>query len=264
MAKYKHQIEVTRAAHMASRAISDASVIAIDDAVEALTKGTMSLTEFKKVAKRIVRKAYNESATIAKNLTVNLANIPQWKPSGSVTNSAYLVSLLSDVERNIQTFSNSLKDEKAIRALALKVKLSAITGAERGFTDSQLEHYGELRDMGYRVEKLWLANFINNEPCIDCVHLHGTQVEFDKEFPIPTLMKTSIYRDLQGPPLHVRCKCLMVVLITTATNIFDKVVVDSPNVPATMTTETVKKLPLRIFNAIIRVLKTITGRKADD
>lgn len=264
MATYSAQIEMTKAAHMASRAISDASELKIQNLVDDLHTGSISIGTYRRTVKAIVRKAYKDAGRTAKELTKQSSDMPSWEPELEVGDSEYLKSLLADVDRNVTIYENSERTGKDLRNLNLRVQLSAITGAERGFTDSQLNHYGELQDMGYQVRKIWLANFVNNEPCIDCVHLHGTQVDFNQEFPIPTLMKTAVYRDLQGPPLHVRCKCVMAVIITTLENMFEKLEVDSPEAPTTMNTQTVKRLPLKIFNAIIKVLRTITGMKKDD
>lgn len=262
MATYAEQITATQSAHMISRALSDAAVKQLADLFDKLTMDEISLNQYSISSKRVIRTAYRESAKAGRSLVRHLSGMDDWEPEPALTVTPYLNSLLADVEANVANFGEGVeqRDGSSMRQLKLRVSLSAITAAERGFTDAQLEHYSELEDFGYSLQKMWLANFINNEPCADCINLNGNVVSFRSEFPVPTLMRTAIYRDLQGPPLHVRCKCVMVVLITTAENMFDRV----PNMrttPAnTMTTETVKKLPRRIFNTLIKFLKAITGR----
>lgn len=263
MTKYSKQIEATRAAHMASRALADAAIVRLDKAWDSYVSGDLTIDQLRSEAHKIVKFSYNEAASVGKALTQRQSGIVDWNPIGDLKDSAYLESLLLDVDRNIEDFKNSDRDEKAGKRLKFRVGLSAITASQRGFTDAQLVHYGELQAMGHRVTKLWTANFVNNEPCVDCISLHGTVVPFDTEFPVPTLMRTAVYRDLQGPPLHVRCKCVMVVLITSADNIFDKIPTNRVDIPTTMSTDSVKSLPRRIFDSIVKVLRTITGGSND-
>lgn len=259
MAKYDKQIRDTQAAHMASRALADAAKVKIADLWSRVTSGKITVDQFAVDAKQLVRFSYKESWAVARLLVIDQADMGGWDPSKAVGDTDYLKDLLLDVDRNVAEFKASDHSEKAARRLTFRIELSAITAAERGFTDSQLAYYGDLRDMGFRVTKLWLANFVNNEPCVDCITLSGTSVPFDQEFPIPTLMRTAVYRDLQGPPLHVRCKCVMVVLITRADNILDRFPSKKMTIPTTMSTDTVKSLPARIFDSILKVLRLITG-----
>lgn len=261
MPRYKDQIEATKAAHMAARALSDAALVKLEGLSDELAANDVTIEEFTTQARKIVRHSYRESAAVARSLTVQQAQRPDWKPVGSVATSAYLQSLISDVERNVAEFKAGPMDDKARRKLKLRVGLSATTAAQRGFTDSQLEHYSELQTLGYKVTKLWLANFLNNDPCANCITLNGTEVPFGEEFPVPTLIQSSIYRDLQGPPLHVHCKCVMVVLITRTENLLDSVNTQRISLPTTMSTALVKSLPRRVFDAIIRALRAIFGGK---
>jgi len=264
LAKYLDQIEATRAANMASRSLADASLLKLDDAWELLDNGKLTIPEFHTEVRRIVRFAYRESALVGKALTQNLSGIDGWNPVTDIRDTDYLKSLLVDVKRNIESFKNSNQEDKDRRKLKLRLGLSALTAASRGLTDAQLAYYAELKDMGYKLQKLWLANFVNNEPCVDCVTLHNVRVKFEDEFPVPTLRKTAIYRDLQGPPLHVRCKCTMVVLITTLENLFDSLPKEVVNSTTTMSTQSVKKLPQKVFDSVIKVLRMITRRKTND
>ena len=263
MAKYLEQIETTKAANMASRAISDASILKLDEAWDRMDAGEIDITQFHTEVRGIVRFAYRESAQIGKKLTQTLSGIDGWNPSETIRDTEYLKSLLTDVKRNVDAFKKSGKTDADRRKLKLRLGLSAITASTRGLTDAQISHYSELKDMGYKLQKMWLANFANNEPCADCVALHGTRVPFENEFPIPTLMRTAVYRDLQGPPLHVRCKCTMVILITTLENLLDVIPRESADSIVTMSTKTVKKLPQKVFDAVIKVLRMITGRRAN-
>lgn len=259
MTKYSKQVEATRAAHMASRALADAAVVRLGRAWSDYESGKMTLTKFRAEAHRVVKYSYREASSVARTLTKDQSGITDWVPSARVRDSDYLTSLLADVDKNVEAFKQSDQGDKAAKRLKFRIELSAITAAQRGFTDAQLAHYGELQALGHRVTKLWTANFVNNEPCVDCISLHGTVVPFGQEFPVPTLMRTAVYKDLQGPPLHVRCKCVMVVLITSADNLFDKIPTSRVAIPATMSTESVKSLPRRIFDSIVKVLRTITG-----
>jgi hypothetical protein len=261
MTTYKDQIEATKAAHMAARALSDAAYVKLESLAQDLSSGRITIDKYAAESRKIVRFSYRESATVARSLTKQQSGLSDWRPEGSVSTSDYLSSLIDDVNKNIAEYKAGEQDEKALRRLKLRVRLSATTAAQRGFTDAQLENYGELQEKGFKVSKLWLANFLNNDPCENCKKLHGTEVEFGKEFPVPTLMKVSVYRDLQGPPLHVHCKCMMVVLISRPENRFDVINTNRIKVPTTMSTETVKRLPRRVFDAIIRALRAIVGGK---
>lgn len=262
MTSYKAQIDATKAAHLAARALADAAQISISAAFDRYNAGEITSKQYEAEALRVVRKSYRDSAKVARLLTKSQAQLTGWNPEPSIITSPYLKSLEQDVRNNFKKYREGIHSDRQLR---LRLQLSAYTGAERGFTDAQLKHYKELQDFGYRIRKLWVANFMNNDPCIDCVNLHGTAVAFESEFPVPTLMRTAIYRDLQGPPLHVRCKCVMVVLISSLDNIFESIPNQRTTSRATaMTTESVKRLPTRAFNSILSVLSSIARRGKND
>ena len=109
-----------------------------------------------------------------------------------------------------------------------------------------LESSRELDDFGFRLRKLWVANFVNNTPCEFCQALHGTEVGLDEDFPTD-LNKLKIYGDLKGPPRHPRCRCRLLILHVRFDNFFDSLDLDDPQ-PSdndTITTEEIHHVPSR-------------------
>lgn len=147
----------------------------------------------------------------------------------------------------------------------MRVQHSAGVAAQRGYTDAMIASYTELEDFGYRLRKIWLANFTNNTPCAYCTALHGTEVGLHEEFPSGD-NRLKIYGDLKGPPRHPRCRCYLAILTVTLDNALEPLDIEKPRLPATtMTTDEVKRMPNKIFQAVVktlqRILRAVRGRR---
>jgi hypothetical protein len=269
MPSIAEQLDAANAAHLASTALEDRVRADIVKAFEDWDAGKLNAMSVRHRLENVVRAAYRTSANLAAAHTARMAEIPGWKPQSQLFNTDYLAALLADTRRNLREYKVSERDDKARRRHILRMQHSAGVGAQRGYTDALIASYTELEDFGYELRKAWLANFKNNVPCPICRSLHGTIVDLHDEFPIPT--KTpNVYINLQGPPRHPRCQCYLVIFIITLENAFEKINIDTPpdKQPQETDTDEVKKLPWKVFLAIISALKAaakaaaklVTGR----
>ena len=192
------------------------------------------------------------------------AGIPGWRPVG-VFRTSYLDGLLEDVRRNLRDYKASDRGAVAKRRAVSRIEHSAGVASTRGYTDAVLEASRELDDFGYRLRKLWVANFVNNVPCEFCQALHGVEVELDEDFPTDrNLLK--VYGDLKGPPRHPRCRCRLLILHVRFDNFFDSLDLDEPE-PSdndTITTEEIQAMPKSLFgyftSGLRRLIRYLRGR----
>ncbi len=100
-------------------------------------------------------------------------------------------------------------------AMSTRASLSVSVALQRGLNDGHMFTYAGREDI--TVKKVWLANFaLNTPPCATCSALHGTVIAVDKEFPAGLSYATNppaVYQDLQSPPRHPRCRCLLIFMI---------------------------------------------------
>lgn len=99
--------------------------------------------------------------------------------------------------------------------IANRVQAGGVVASSRGFTERQMQAYERLAARDPSVRKVWVANFVANEPCDMCRALHGTELLMGQSFnPHASFGRapTRIYRDLMGPPRHPNCRCRLVIL----------------------------------------------------
>lgn len=260
MASYGDQIAAARTAHLAASSIEDQARQNIKDAFDAWDMGQYDAQTIRHRLEQIIRQAYRASAVLAAQFTTTQSGLPEWKPSGTVFTSAYLTSLIKDVQRNLREFKSSPKDDPDYRRHILRLQHAAGVAAQRGYTDALIESYAELEKLGYSLQKVWLANFVNNTPCPTCQALHGTSVGLREDFKVLASDTAKVYLNLQGPPRHPRCRCYLCILVTDLTNVDEELDVDNPapaNPVKSMTTDDVKKLPKKVFLALVSSFKAV-------
>jgi hypothetical protein len=260
MSSFAEQFRSAQNAHLAASALEDQVRSQIAQAFDDWDSGRLSAVTVRHKLEGIVRNAYRTSAALAAAHAVRESGLPGWMPSASVFNTPYLKSLLEDVRRNLRDFKSSDQGDVERRRAVQRIQHSAGTAAQRGYTDALVASYTELQDMGFYVRKVWAANFDNNVPCEHCRALHGTEVDLQSNFPIPTKSDLKVYHNLKGPPRHPRCRCYLVILIVTLDNAFDTLDLDDPGEePSYLTTAQVKSMPAKIFDAAVRVLRKIVS-----
>jgi hypothetical protein len=259
MSGFAAQLKAAKNAHDATSALEDSVRAQISTAFDDWDAGKISATSVRHKLENIVRTAYRTSASVAAAHAVKESGLPEWVPSERVFLTPYLSSLLEDVRNNLREFKKSDQGDVERRRAIQRIQHSAGVAAQRGYTDALITSYGELESMGYSVRKVWVANFNGTLPCEHCRGLHGTEVPLRQAFPVPTQTKLKVYRDLQGPPRHPRCRCYLAILIINLENVFDDLDLGEPeqDSPTSMTTDDVKKMPAKIFAAVVKVLKKI-------
>lgn len=259
MAGFREQLQSAAQAHAAASALESVVRQQIAEAFNAWDSGVYNAQTVRYRLERIVRQAYRGSAAVAAQHSVRESGIPGWTPA-EVFSTDYLQSLLDDVRRNLREYKRSSRDEVALRRAVLRMQHSAGVAAQRGYTDQMISAYTELQGFGYRVRKIWMANVVNNTPCEHCRRLHGTEVELHEDFPIPTKSGLKVYGDLKGPPRHPRCRCYLAILIVTLENFLEQLDIDNPGpAPEYMTSAEVKKMPNKVFSAIVKTLGRVVS-----
>lgn len=222
------------------------------------SSGTSTYLETRKAINTLVRSAYVSSQTVGSQTIAAQADIEGWEPKNS-PDTTYLKSLMADARLALQDLRASTKDTRDQKRAIMRIGHSAGTAAQRGNTDALIQGAEQLAESGIVVEKMWLATFAGNTPCLDCVSLHGTTVEWDKEF--PHVGRTKVYRDLMGPPRHPRCRCTLVTIVRTLDNVGEELTVEPPEDTSleddTLTTEDVKRMSKKIFTSVVSALKKI-------
>ncbi len=257
MASFKDQLESSRRSHEAVRELESAVRRQIVEAFDAWDLGEEDAQSIRWRLERIVRSAYRSASAVGVAHTSTQSEIPGWRPVG-VFNTEYLQALLADVRRNLREYKASPREDKdRVRAIS-RISHSAGVGATRGYTDSVLETNRELRDFGFMLRKIWLANFVDNLPCEFCIALHGEEVPLEDSF-VTSSNKLKVYGDLKGPPRHPRCKCRLAILHVSLENLFEKLNVDDLRDGSTNTISTreVQALPRGIFSTIVKGLKNV-------
>lgn len=130
----------------------------------------------------------------------SVPNAPAYRPG--VTSANPRVDTANQRSEEVKSALNRLAANLGVRA-GMAVS-SAVT---RAATESQLEpHQG---DPG--ATKTWEADFAGNRPCVSCAALHGTTIQVDEYFTLPSGARIVVWQDLMGPPLHPYCHCRVVV-----------------------------------------------------
>ena len=257
MAGFGEQIEASRISHLAVRALEASVRQQVVEALQAWESGLETPQSIRWRLEAIIRDGYRGAAAMGVAHVTAQAGIPGWRPVG-VFRTNYLDNLIEDVRRNLRDYKASDRTDAYRRRIISRVAHSAGVAATRGYTDAVLDANRELEDFGFRLRKLWVANFVNNTPCEFCQALHGVEVDLDEDFPTD-VNRLKIYGDLKGPPRHPRCKCRLVILHVRFDNFFDSFDLDEPvvNDNDTITTDEVQAMPERLFGFLARGLRKL-------
>lgn len=268
MASIAAQLEAGRISARAASSLEQANRERIAELFDDWDAGRITNRQIRFRLEAVIRGAYRATGALAREHTRRAAELPDWVPADQTFITPYLDSLRADVRRNLKEYgavrgrkSSTPEDiEKARRRALLRVKHSAGVATTRGYTDGLIEAHAELEDFGFRLVKVWMANFVNNTPCRYCRALHGTQVGLRETFKAQVSGGTrlAVYRDLQGPPRHPQCKCYIVILTITLENAFETIDVDDPEEPEDESSaRAVRNLPWAIFRALVAALRAL-------
>lgn len=256
MKSLSEQLEDGRRAHLVANSIEQEARERVRDAFQSWANGSLDDNSIRYRLEDIVRSAYRSSSEIAREHVALQSGIPDWLPPAAPKSPEYLKSLIQDVRRNLRVYKKSQRTDKDLRRAVFRIGLSAGVAAQRGFTDASIHSADYLKKSGYTIRKVWIANFVDNSPCSECRRLHGTSVDLDENFPVPT--KTlAVYKNLQGPPRHPNCRCYIVTSISLTEEKQPVNVDRPPESPPSMTTEDVKKMPESKFKAFLFSLRAI-------
>lgn len=268
MASIKAQLKLAQESAEAATSLEVANRQQIEALFDAWDSGFINNRQIRHRLENVVRASYRASGAIAREHTRQAAELPAWVPADQTFRTEYLASMLSDVRRNLREYghlrkrASSTEDDvaKARRRAMLRIKHSAGVATSRGYTDGLIQAHSELEDFGFRVVKVWLANFHNNTPCRYCRALHGKQVGLHDTFraQVSGGTRLAVYRDLQGPPRHPQCHCYLAIFILTLENALDPIDIDQPEDPADDTSaDAIRNLPVLIFMAILAALRAL-------
>jgi hypothetical protein len=266
MASYGDQIAAARSAHTAVSQLDAIVRTQMSSAFDGWLNNQITDSDILTQLENIVHSAFASGSAVAASLVSNQSGIVGWQPETILTTSSYLDQLIADVQSNWKIYLASGQEQADQRNLLMRIQHSAGVGAQEGYTEEIISGYTELQDFGYEVQKVWAANFVNHIPCVFCRQRNGQVIGLKDDF---ARDGEKLYHGdtLQGPPGHPHCECVAIVLITTLENAFDKIDVDDPNpeaTPSAMTPDDVKKIPSKIFNALLKslqVLKRLFGKK---
>lgn len=259
MASFADQVAASRAAGLAVAALEQEGRRLIDQAFQDWDAGLYDAQTIRHRIERVVRESYRTAAALGPSVAVRAADLPDWVPAVPF-NPDYLKSLLVDVRRNLRAYKSG--DSAAKRRAIMNIQHGAGVGASRGYTDASISAFTELEDFGYVVEKTWANNVSDGHtPCDECIRLHGMTVPVSEPFPVPTLSKTKVYKDLMGPPRHPRCQCYLITVVRSLENALEELDLQDPSEsPNSMNTNDVKKIPRAIFLSIVAALSTIKNK----
>lgn len=254
MPSYDEQLSAASKAHSAVSALEQASRTRIQSIFQSWESGDFDNQQVRHELENAVRQAYRAAGSVAGAHARRQSGLFNWTPA-EVFNSTYLDALLFDVRKNLREFKRSDRTEKDRRRALLRLQYGVAVAAQRGFTDSLLSAYDELRDFGFKVRKVWVANFVDNTPCAECTRLHGTEVDLKQAFPGS---KLKVYINLQGPPRHPNCHCHLVLLLVSLENALEKLDFSTAvALPQMMSNEDVKQLPIAAFRSVLSSLRKI-------
>lgn len=262
MSSFSDQLQAGKNAHIAIQALDSAARQQVNAVIAAWEAGEVDDRSVHLKIEAVVKNSYRSAGAVAVQVTISQANIPNWKPT-LITQSTYLKALNFDVRKNIRDYKNSDKGEAVRRRLLMRLEYSAQVGTQRGYTDSLISSYGELKSFGYNLRKVWLNTLDGHTPCVFCAALHGVEVNLNDDYSDGGKLK--VYINLQGPPRHPRCQCYLVILTVALENAFDKLDVGKPSVtPSMLSTDSIKAMPKAIFISVVKtlqkILKNIRGR----
>lgn len=256
MASYAEQLRLADAARIAVASIEAVARQSIVNAFASWDAEELTGISVRWALERTIREAYRDAAAVGFQHAVQNSGLEEWRPA-EVFNTAYLQTLIMDVRRNLREYKASERTEKDRARHISRIQHSAGVAAQRGYTDQLIASYKELADFGYKLRKIWLANFVDNVPCPVCRKLHGTEVGLNDQFRVES-GEPGVYIDLVGPPRHPRCQCKIVVLVESLETALTPLVLPTPPpAPNVMSTDDVKRMPKGIFRAVIAALQAV-------
>lgn len=268
MASFAEQIAQAKIGARAAAALEATNRSRIERVFDAWESGTISNRQVRHRMENVLRAAWRASGATARATAQRAADLDGWTPANQTFSTPYLNDLRADVRRNLREYSAARARsritpeelEKARRRAILRMSHSAGVATTRGYTDALIAAYSELEDFGYRLVKMWMANFDGDHmPCPHCRKLHGARAGLHESFRavLPDTRRLAVYRDLQGPPRHPQCQCWLAILVITLENAFEKIEPEAPPVkpPSSSSAESVRNLPLAIFMAIIAAIR---------
>ena len=257
MASFGEQLLAAKKAHLAAIALEESVRQQIKETFNAWDSGEYTAQSVRWRLEAIVRAAYRTSAAVATAHVVDASGLQGWTPP-EVFTTPYLTTLIADIRRNLREFKASDRGDVARRRAILRMQHGAGVAAQRGYTDAMVGGFGELADFGFRLRKVWIANFTNNDPCEHCRALHGQEVSLHEEFPADPELK--VFGDLLGPPRHPRCQCYLAILLVSLENALEALDIEDPTpAPQTMSTEDVRNMPGKIFTAVVKTLQRVVS-----
>jgi hypothetical protein len=150
--------------------------------------------------------------------------------------------------------------DRAVRRLGVRVTAAAVVAVHRGFTDAHLAAYTAYAEAHphFTLSKTWRAT--SADPCPSCAALHGVTLPLDQEFDHtattdPHFTPPKVYRDLLGPPRHVRCRCRLDINLSGASEKLRQTV--GKAAPATNTylgASEIRLMPSASYRALVAFL----------
>jgi hypothetical protein len=220
------------------------------DLEEALARFTKMIESSAGNARRSIQSAHVSAGALGSvAASADLARLGVSAPRVPAPDTAYLNSVLSDLNRNVGEMLGNVREAvgaiwnappppeyqmdrasaeagrlqsverevaRLLSNLINRSELGASAVAHRAFTDAQMGVFKAAQESnpGLSLLKTWVAD-LNAEkpPCALCQSLHGTWVELGEEFPHGN---AEVYGgDLQGPPRHPNCRCRVVPHLVT-------------------------------------------------
>lgn len=158
-------------------------------------------------AKQALRAAGTQAAT-----AVQRSILAGWLSNGGSADSVFLKRLLLDSKRNGQAFERLAAsllrspDGSDLRGLVSGYALRQAAGVAVAISRAKGEQVLHAAGKGREVE--WRTT--SDQPCPECLALHGKRVTVGKEFPHRAGGRTlKVYVNLICPPRHPFCRCIL-------------------------------------------------------
>lgn len=262
MTSFSDVLDLAQIATEALNALEDTSRSRVDSIFGKYENGFMSLDELRAELLKQARAGFVTAGSVANEHVKQLAADAGIRDVdvSVLRDTPVLHRILLDIQRNTQTYADSEREDKDFRRLKFRVWLSVQTALRRGFTENQIAFGNALRAKGAALKKVWLANFVNNTPCLTCRALHGSEVSLNAEFDHGGEHSPKTFLGLQGPPRHPNCHCYMLVFVVTLESAV--VVPEAPVVGEEqfMSAKDVRRLPRAVYTAVVTTMRLIAGR----
>lgn len=255
MATFSEVRESAKRAHGVTDAVTKSASVHVEALFEQYRDRRLTLSQLRSDAIKEVEAAYLATSSIAASHIQELTGVSVIPK----VDSRFVEKVTDDVKRNFADFKATRKEDSALRKLLFRTKLSVEAAAQRGHSEAQIQAIKQASEEGIKLKKIWLANFVNNEPCPTCVRLHGTELDIDEEFP-HSAQEPKVYENLNCPPRHPNCHCYLMVFVASERLEGDSIEDVDVTVEQTMTSEEVRQLPKGIFASIIAVFSSIVSR----